>query len=79
MSSLDAIKGVSTLTLMDLVYVVAYATIIVTFGQIIWDNHRIKVDADDVIKKVAYHDRVSFAIQLATTIVVFVALLLTHR
>ena len=78
-SSLDAIKGVSTLTLMDLVYVVAYATIIVTFGQIIWDNHRIKVEADDVIKKVAYHDRVSFAIQLATTIVVFVALLLTHR
>lgn len=78
-SSLDAIMGVSTLTLMDLIYVVAYATIVVTFGQVIWDNHRIKGEADEVIKKVAYHDRVSFAVQLVATVGVFVALLLTHR
>lgn len=78
-SSLDAIPGVSTLTLMDLIYVVAYATIVVTFGQIIWDNHQIKTEEQDIIAKVARHDRVSFAAQVLATVAVFIALLLTHR
>ena len=77
-SSLDAIPQVSSLVLMDLIYVVAYASIVVTFAQIIWDNHKVK-DADEVvIHAVAQRDRLSLAIQSIVTIGAILLLVFTH-
>ena len=78
-SSLDAIPGVSTLTLMDLIYVIAYGTIVITFGQIIWDNHRLKSEEEDLIAKVTRHDRISFAVQVLGSVALFIVLLMTHK
>ena len=77
-SSLDAIQGVSSLVLMDLIYVIAYTTIVLTFAQVIWDNHKIKDDDEEVIKAVSRVDRRSFAIQAALTVVAILVLVITH-
>ena len=77
-SSLDAIQGVSSLVLMDLIYVIAYTTIVLTFAQVIWDNHKIKDDDEEVIKGVSRVDRRSFAIQAALTVVAILVLVITH-
>ena len=77
-SSLDAIPQVSSLVLMDLIYVVAYATIVLTFAQIIWDNHKVKDDTDESHKKVVRIDRVSLIIQALATIAVVAALVVSH-
>jgi hypothetical protein len=77
-SSLDAIPQVSSLVLMDLVYVVAYSTIVLTFAQIIWDNHKIKDEDKDVIHKVSLIDRRSLIIQAAVTVAAIALLVITH-
>lgn len=64
-SSLDAIQGVSSLVLMDFVYVLAYAMIVITFGQIVWDNHRAKDDDEAVVKHIVKLDRWSILAQVA--------------
>ena len=64
-SSLDAIQGVSSLVLMDYIYVLAYAMIVITFGQIVWDNHRAKDEDEAVIKHVVKLDRWSILLQVA--------------
>ncbi|MFM8484326.1 MAG: hypothetical protein ACKOBT_13385, partial [Actinomycetota bacterium] len=46
-SSLDALPQVSSLVLMDLIYVISYALIVITFAQVIWDNNRIKQNEAD--------------------------------
>lgn len=63
-SSLDAIQGVSSLVLMDFIYVLAYAMIVITFGQIVWDNHRSKDEDEAVIKHVVKFDRLSILLQV---------------
>ena len=77
-SSLDAIPQVSSLVLMDLIYVVAYATIVMTFGQIIWDNHKVKDDSDESHKMVVRVDRISLVVQALATVAVIAALVVTH-
>ena len=78
-SSLDAIPQVSSLVLMDLVYVVAYSTIVLTFAQIIWDNHKIKNEEPDVMHRVARTDRRSLVIQAVLTFAVIAILVVTHN
>ncbi len=77
-SSLDAIPQVSSLVLMDLIYVVAYATIVLTFGQIIWDNHKVKDDADESHRKVVRVDRISLVLQAAATVAAIITLVVLH-
>jgi hypothetical protein len=77
-SSLDAIPQVSSLVLMDLIYVVAYATIVLTFGQIIWDNHKLKDDDAEAQTKVVRIDRISLIVQAVGTIAAITALVLLH-
>lgn len=63
-SSLDAIPQVSSLVLMDFIYVLAYVMIVVTFAQIVWDNHRLKGDETVAMAKVQKLDRISIALQV---------------
>jgi hypothetical protein len=64
-SSLDAIPQVSSLVLMDFIYVLAYLMIVVTFAQIVWDNHRTKLDDEVGIARIQKLDRWSILVQVA--------------
>ena len=77
-SSLDAIPQVSSLVLMDLIYVVAYSTIVLTFAQVIWDNHKIKNGHEERIAEVARGDRKSLIIQAVISIALIALLVVTH-
>jgi len=77
-SSLDAIPQVSSLVLMDLIYVVAYSTIVLTFAQVIWDNHKTKDGNEERIAEVARGDRKSLVIQAVVSIALIALLVLTH-
>lgn len=66
-SSLDALPQVSSLVLMDLIYVVAYVLIVVTFAQVIWANNRIKRNegsGEDGAQAIRRADRISLAGQV---------------
>lgn len=65
-SSLDALPQVSALVLMDLIYVVSYVLIVVTFAQVIWANNRLKHDSADGGEADAIRraDRISLAAQI---------------
>ena len=63
-SSLDAIPQVSSLVLMDYIYVLAYVMIVVTFAQIVWDNHRLKADDEASLARVHKLDRISIVVQV---------------
>lgn len=63
-SSLDAIPQVSSLVLMDFIYVLAYVMIVVTFAQIVWDNHRTRDHDEAEVAKAQRLDRISIAVQV---------------
>lgn len=63
-SSLDAIPQVSSLVLMDFIYVLAYVMIVTTFAQIVWDNHRFKENNKTSLKQIQRFDRISVAVQV---------------
>ena len=65
-SSLDALPQVSSLVLMDLIYLVAYVVIVFTFAQVIWDNNRIKRSDDEAATAMSLRrsDRLSLAVQM---------------
>ena len=77
-SSLDSIPQVSSLVLMDLIYVVAYLTIAMTFAQVIWDNHKIKNAHEGAIATVTKIDRKSLVIQAISTVALIATLVITH-
>jgi uncharacterized protein YceK len=77
-SSLDAIPQVSSLVLMDLIYVVAYGAIVLTFAQIIWDNHKGKNDEEEVVASIARADRWSLLLQVIATLAVIAWLVVSH-
>lgn len=61
-NSESAIPQVSTLVLMDYLYLLAYALIVVTFAQIAYDTHRTKEDLGNSMK-IVRGDRISAATQ----------------
>ncbi len=63
---------------MDLIDVVAYSTIVLTFAQVIWDNHKIKEGHEERIEEVASGDRKSLIIQAVVSIALIAVLVLTH-
>ena len=63
-SSLDAIPQVSSLVLMDFIYVLAYLMIVLTFAQIVWDNHHTKDEDPAKIAQVQRLDRISILVQV---------------
>lgn len=80
-SSLDALPQVSSLVLMDLIYVVSYVLIVVTFAQVIWANNRIKrnegsdVDGAQAIRRA---DRISLAAQVVLGLGAMAILVITR-
>lgn len=77
-SSLDAIPQVSSLVLMDLIYVVAYGAIVLTFAQIIWDNHKAKEEDAVSVAKTQKADRISLLLQVVATVAVIAYLVVSH-
>ena len=77
-SSLDAIPQVSTLVLMDLLYVIAYFCIVITFAQIIWDNRRVDLENEASVKHVQRLDHTSLIIQVVATLAIVVGLIETR-
>lgn len=77
-SSLDAIPQVSSLVLMDFIYVLAYLMIVVTFAHIVWDNFRTNDDSEpEEIAKVQRLDWWSIVIQVLVFAVGVTVLVLT--
>ena len=62
---------------MDYIYVLAYAMIVITFGQIVWDNHRAKGEDEAVIKHIVKLDRWSILAQVVAFTVGLVLLVLS--
>lgn len=79
-SSLDALPQVSALVLMDLIYVVAYVLIVVTFGQVIWGNNRIKRSEEDalLVAKIRRSDRISLGVQIVAGLGVMLVMVLSR-
>ncbi len=75
-SAMESVSQASVLVLMDQVYLAAYAAIVLTLAQIIWDNHRVKAIEDAETAGIARHDRLSLIIQSAVTVAVLLALIL---
>lgn len=71
-----AIPQVSTAVLMDYIYLFAYALIVITFAQVVWDNHRAKEENHEVSTKIQNLDRLSIGFQFAVTCIglMFVAI-----
>ena len=61
----SALPETAYLVLMDKIYVLAYAMIIVTLSQIIWSNHRLRHREQGVVHEVRRMDVASAAIQFA--------------
>jgi hypothetical protein len=64
-----AIPQVSAAVLMDYIYLFVYALIVLTFAQVVWDNHRAKEEDHPVSVKIQKLDRLSIAVQFAVTCV----------
>lgn len=76
-SSLDAIPQVSSLVLMDFIYVLAYLMIVVTFAQIVWDNHRVRSDDEQSVAGVQRLDRISILVQVVAFAIGLTLLVMT--
>jgi hypothetical protein len=79
-SSLDALPQVSALVLMDLIYVISYVLIVVTFGQVIWGNNRIKKSEEDasLVAKIRRSDHISLGLQIVIGLGAILVLVLSR-
>jgi len=68
----------SHLVLMDKIYVLAYAMIIVTLLQIIWSNHRLKQHENGVVHSVRSLDVASAIVQFSVFCAVLAYLIITR-
>jgi len=75
-SSMAGLPEVSELVLMDLMYVIAYALIVVTFAHIVWDNSRMREEDPGEAVSVRRWDRVSLSVQIVAAVVAVVLVLL---
>lgn len=75
-SALESISQTSVLVLMDKVYLVAYAAIVVTLLQVILDNLKVKTASDTEIENVSKQDRVSLVFQMTVAIIALATLIL---
>jgi hypothetical protein len=75
-AAMDAIPQVSSLVLMDYLYVLSYFFIMVTLAQIIWGNNQIVGDEPAAVKRVISVDRISFIVQLALALLIGAALII---
>ena len=78
-SSMAGLPEVSELVLMDLMYVLAYALIVITFGQIVFDNSRMRDEDPGEAVSVRRWDRVSLAIQVVIAVAAVPLVLLLQR
>ncbi len=63
-ASMDAIPQVSTLVLMDYIYVSAYFFILLTLAQIIWVNNQVNDASPGTLQRLRSIDRTSAIVQL---------------
>lgn len=75
-SSLAGLPEVSELVLMDLMYVLAYGLIVFTFGQIVYDNSRLREEEPGEIEFVRRWDRISLAVQVTVAVLAVPTVLL---
>jgi hypothetical protein len=75
-TALESISQTSVLVLMDKVYLVAYAAIVVTLIQVIRDNFKVKTASDEEVSSVHAADKVSLVIQVTVSVVALAALIL---
>lgn len=78
LSAMEAVSQASTLVLMDKVYLVAYASIVLTLGQVIWDNRSAKEPTEERLAEVAKRDRFSLITQGLVTMAIFLILIVPH-
>ncbi len=75
-SALESISQTSVLVLMDKVYLVAYAAIVVTLMQVILDNLKVKTASENEIETVSKQDRISLVFQMTAAIIALATLIL---
>lgn len=76
--SLDAVPQVSTLVLMDLIYLVVYTAIVVTFAQVVVSNLRLKADDAGHIARIRRFDHWSLAAQIGVVVAVLATMILSR-
>ena len=76
MAAMESVSQSSTLVLMDKIYLVAYASIVLTLAQVIFDNRAVQDPTEEQLEAVAKRDRVSLAVQSVVTIGILLALIL---
>ena len=76
MAAMESVSQSSTLVLMDKIYLVAYASIVLTLAQVIFDNRAVQDPTEEQLEAVAKRDRVSLSVQSVVTIGVLLALIL---
>jgi len=74
----SSLPEVSYLVLIDKIYVLAYAMIIVTLLQIIWSNHRLKQHENGVVHSVRSLDVASAIVQFSVFAAVLAYLIVTR-
>jgi hypothetical protein len=76
LSAMESVSQASTLVLMDKIYLVAYASIVLTLGQVIWDNRSAKEEVEGRAEEISRRDRISLISQAIVTISIFAVLIL---
>lgn len=76
LSAMESVSQASVLVLMDQIYLVAYASIVLTLAQVILDNRSVKEADEERLTAISKRDRTSVAIQSVGTTVILLALIL---
>lgn len=76
MAAMESVSQASTLVLMDKIYLVAYASIVLTLAQVIFDNRAVADETEEQLAAVSKRDRISLTVQAVVTVGVLLALIL---
>lgn len=76
LSAMETVSQASTLVLMDKIYLVAYASIVLTLARVIWDNRAVREGSESDLIEIAQRDKVTLLLQAVTTICIFAYLVL---
>jgi len=75
LSAMESVSQASVLVLMDQIYLVAYASIVITLAQVILDNRSVKEADEARLTAISKRDRVSLAVQSIGTAAILLLLI----
>jgi hypothetical protein len=75
LSAMESVSQASVLVLMDQIYLVAYASIVITLAQVILDNRSVKEADEARLTAISKRDRVSLAVQSIGTTAILLLLI----